>query len=275
MASNSRVDQADGLRRLIGENSTQHIAFLSAIAAPQKNAILNNLAAALVNKGSDVHLLDASLHSQGISCIAEKPIEHYLSDVDEQNVDIDSFLFEQSKGIYFSKLSRAPVKNLGDQASVLEQLSKSLSEIKPDINFCISDIYLDNDNPFVLPELAKADVIVLTSNTADSITSAYLQIKALHAQLGRRPYHVLVVDSTLEQAKKIQHNMSQAAKVYLAVPLLSLGVIPRDDFLDRAGQMGRTVIDAFPTATSANAFRSIATQLVEKTHSLPSAALTN
>lgn len=266
MSSNSRLDQADGLRRLISASSTQHIVFLSAVPAPQKNAVLNNLAAALVNVGSDVHLLDASQHSQGISSTADQQIHRYLSDITEENNDTSTIMYEQSRSIYFSKLSRNPINLLKEQPSELEKLSQSLLEIKPDINFCLVDIHLDSDNPFLLPELAQADVIVLTNNTPDSIKSAYLQIKALHAQLGRRPYHVLVVGSTLEQAKQIQHNMSLAAKLYLAVPLISLGVIPQDDFLARAAQLGKTVIDAFPTAVSASAFRSIATQLVEKTH---------
>jgi len=264
MSNNSHLDQADGLRRLISASSTQHIVFLSAVPAPQKNAVLNNLAAALVNMGSDVHLLDASQHSQGISSTSAQPIHCYLSDITEQNSDTSTIIFEQSRNIYLSKLSRNPINSLKEQPSVLEKLSQTLLEIKPDISFCFVDMFLDNDNPFLLPELAQADVIVLTNNTPDSIKSAYLQIKALHAQLGRRPYHVLVVDSTLEQANQIQHNMSLAAKHYLAVPLISLGTIPQDDFFARAIELGKTVVDAFPTAVSANAFRSIASQLAEK-----------
>ena len=263
MSSNSRLDQADGLRRLISASSTKHIVFLSAIPAAQKNAVLNNLAAALVNKGSDVHLLDASLNTQGISSIADQALQHYLSDYTELNGDATKFMYEQSRGTYISKLSNKPINSLKDQASALESLSQALLKIKPDINFCLVDVCLDNDNPFLLPALAKADIIVLTNTTVDSIKSAYLQIKALHAQLGRRPYHVLMVGSTPEQAKLIQHNMSQAAKLYLAVPLISLDAIPQDDFILRAAQMGKTVIDAFPTAISAGVFRSIATKLVE------------
>jgi|GEM_PF-1839196 len=263
MSSNSRQDQADGLRRLISANSTKHIAFLSAIPAAQKNAVLNNLAAALVNKGSDVHLLDASLNNQGISSISDQPQGIYLSDSTELNSDFSQFMFEQSRSIYFSKLSSNPINSLKDQPSALESLSQTLINIKPDINFCLVDVFLENDNPFLLPALSNADIIVLTNITADSIKSAYLQIKALHAQLGRRPYHILMVGSTPEQATLIQNNMSQAAKLYLAVPLISIGAIPQDDFISRAAQMGKTVIDAFPTAVSAGVFRSIATKLVE------------
>jgi len=264
MSSNSRLDQADGLRRLISASSTKHIAFLSAVPAAQKNAILNNLAAALVNKGSDVHLLDASLNAQGISSNADQTLNRYLSDLNERDNNPSDFMFEQSRGIYFSKLSSTPINSLIQQPDKLESLSKTLVEIKPDINFCFVDVLLDNDNPFMLPALSKADIIVLTNITPDSIKSAYLQIKALHAQLGRRPYHVLMVGSTPEQATLIQNNMSQAAKLYLAVPLISLGAIPHDEFISRAAQMGKTVIDAFPTAVSAAEFRAIATKLVEE-----------
>lgn len=268
MSSNSGLDQAAGLRRLLGASETRRVSFLSALPAEQKNAVLHNLAAALVQKGGDVHLLDASLSRDGISSINNRGLQTCLSDVAAGHAALSSALVEHAQGIHLSKLATQAVNDLVEQGNSLAKLSEALLEIKPDSSFCLIDTELDNDNPFVLPELAQGDVVVMATPTADSIKSAYLQIKALHAQLGRRPYHVLVVGASAQQANLIQQNMSQAANLYLAVPLISLGAIPNDDYWSRAIQLGKTVIEAYPTAPAAAAFRSIASQLADHTNTI-------
>jgi flagellar biosynthesis protein FlhG len=263
MSRNPGLDQAEGLRRMLTPVVTRRISFLSAIPPGQKNAILLNLAAALVQMGSDVHLLDASQSAQGISAKAQ--LQVCLSDVALQKAELALALHEQGQGIHLIKLSREPLNQLAEQPLALESLSKTLRELSPETGFCLVDTHLSNDNPFLLPELAEGDVVVLATVSADSIKAAYSQIKALHAQLGRRPYQVLMVGATPQQAKLIQQNMNQAANLYLAVPLTSLGSIPVDEYLLRAVQLGRSVIEAFPMAGASIAFRAIAGQLATKT----------
>jgi len=105
-------------------------------------------------------------------------------------------------------------------------------------------------------------MVVLTSSTADSIKHAYAQIKALHGQLGRRQFLLMVVGATLAQAEKIQQNIAQAANQYLAVPVRFLGSIPNDEHLGRALQLGRPVVEAFPMASASVALREVAARLL-------------
>ncbi len=265
MSHNQGLDQAAGLRRMLGPGTIRMISFVSAVPPAQKNQLLQNLAAALVKVGSEVHLLDASQSQEGISSCATAPAPVFLSDVNAAQTLVSQ---EQNQGIYMSKLSREPIKQMTDQPKALENLSTALRELSPKSGFCLIDTQLDNDNPFMLSEVAEGDVVVLATNTIDSIKSAYLQIKELHTQLGRRPYQVLVINASPDQATKIQQNMSQAANLFLAVPLISLGCIPSDEHLSRAAQLGRSVIDAFPMAAASVAFREIATRLADKPMSI-------
>lgn len=264
MSRNLGLDQAEGLRRMLAPGVTRRISFLSAVSPALKNAVLLNLAAALVQMGSDVHLLDASQSAQGISSCATTQLQVCLSDVALQKVEQELALHEQGQGIHLVRLSREPLTRLFEQPLALTHLSRALRELRPDTGFSLVDTHLSNDNPFLLPELAEGEVVVLATVSADSIKAAYLQIKALHAQLGRRPYQVLMVGATLQQAKLIQQNMNQAASLYLAVPLTSLGCIPFDEHLSRAVQLGRPVIEAFPMASASIAFREIASRLATK-----------
>ena len=267
MSRNSGLDQAEGLRRILGAGNARYISFLSAISATQKNTFLLNFATALVNKGNDIHLLDATLNITGISSVS-LPIKICLSDLNEENADKNSALIEHSRGIHVCKLTNQPIKKFTNNDSFVENISKTLNELKPDARICLVDTDLDYDCPFILPELAKSDVVVLATTTSESIKSAYLQIKALHNQLGKRSYHVLVIGTSPNKATLIHQNMSQVAKLYLAVPLISLGSIPNDEYLSRATQLGKTVVDAYPTAASAAAFRDIASKLADTTHSI-------
>jgi flagellar biosynthesis protein FlhG len=265
MSHKQGLDQAEGLRRMLGPGSIRIISFVSAVSPDQKNQILQNLAAALVKVGSEVHLLDASQSHQGISSCATSPAPVFLSDINTAQPLVSQ---KQSQGIYMTKLSRAPINQMTDQPKDLENLSIALRELSPKSGFCLVDTHLDNDNPFVLPELAQGDVVVIAANTIDSIKSAYLQIKTLHSQLGRRSYQILVIDASPHQAAKIQQNMSQATNLFLAVPLTSLGSIPSDTHLSRAVQLGRSVLEAFPMADASVALRDIATRLADKPMSI-------
>lgn len=267
MSLNSGFDQAAGLRRMLGSVSTRCISFLSAIPAGQKNAVMLNLAAALVQLGRDVHLLDASQSDKGIGSLAVLPATASLSDMAELENDLPS-LFQYAPGVYLSRLATQPLVKIIDKHLSRDQLSRVLREIKPEVDFCLADTDLLSDNPFLLHELAQGDVVVIVSPTADSIKSAYLQIKSLHSLLGRRPYQIMVVDASPEQANLIVKNMSNAANNFLAVPLIFLGSIPADQYFLRAVKMQRPVIEAFPTAIAAIAFRGIAGYLAEQSNDI-------
>lgn len=267
MSRNSGLDQAEGLRRILGAGSARYISFVSAISPTQKNSFLLNMATALVSKGNDLHLLDATQNTNGISSVSPL-IKTCLSDLNEENLDNNSALIEYSKGIHICKLTNQPIKELTNNDSFVKKISTTLTALKPDARICLVDTDLEYDCPFVLPELTNSDVVVLATTTAESIKSAYLQIKALHNQLGKRSYYVLILGTSPTKAKLIHQNMSQAAKLYLAVPLISLGSIPNDEYLSRATQLGKNVVEAYPTAASAVAFREIASKLADNTYSI-------
>jgi len=61
-------DQAAGLRRLLARQTAQRVVLISSVGRELKNAVLFNLAAALVRAGADVQMLDASPAGNGGIC---------------------------------------------------------------------------------------------------------------------------------------------------------------------------------------------------------------
>jgi flagellar biosynthesis protein FlhG len=102
------------------------------------------------------------------------------------------------------------------------------------------------------------EIVVQVGPGATSIKEGYAVVKRLNAQLGKRPFSILVTGASEEEAQVVYKNMAQAASRYLAVPLHSLGCVPADDHLKRAARAGRAVIDAFPLAGASAAFRQLA-----------------
>ena len=262
MSHSPSPDQAEGLRRILADRATRQLAFLSALAPAQKNAVLLNLAAALVRAGSEVPLLDASQSEQGIGSHARPALQASLLDVAQHGGALEAANPEHDQGIRLCRLSMQALSGLPSDGAALQGLSRLLRELSPQANFWLLDLDLDADNPLVLPELAGAEVVVLVANTPTSIKHAYAQVKSFHARFGRRPFHLLVVGASAVQAAMIEKNMALAANRYLATRLMSLGSIPVDEHLSRALLLGRSIVDAFPMAPASAAFRAIATALL-------------
>jgi flagellar biosynthesis protein FlhG len=75
---------------------------------------------------------------------------------------------------------------------------------------------------------------------------------------GQRPVGILITGAAGERAGAIYQNLASAASRYLALEVHAIGSVPEDEHLARATRQGRTVIDAFPTAGAARAFRDLA-----------------
>lgn len=143
-------------------------------------------------------------------------------------------------------------------AAQASRLSGVFNLLARQAGIIVVDAELGADDAFPVTEMAASEIVVQVSSSAASIKSAYGIIKRLNAQLGRRPFSVLVTGATDKEAKVVYENMAQAASRYLAVQLNSMGSVPADEHLKRATRLGRSVVEAFPLAGASVAFRRLA-----------------
>jgi len=263
MSASTVPDQAEGLRRILAGQPSRTMAFLSAISVELKNAVLLNLATSLAKANSKVHLLDACQSPQGISVSTPPHLPLNLWDLAQQRCSADAAILEHSPGIQIAKLADLPLATLVQQPENIEKLDQILKATFKTSSFALVDLDIDNDNAFVLHELAVAEMVVLVSLTAESIKNGYAMVKSVHAQLGLRSFSLLVVGATPAKANLIQTNMGAAASQYLGVKLLSLGCIPPDEQLARSSLVGRAMVDAYPMSSASAAFRALAGRLID------------
>lgn len=249
-------DQAEGLRRMVCGPRPRVLSVLSAASAMDKQALLVNLSASLTHAGSKVLLLDATLSGNGLASRLAPACQPLLQ-VARGHGRLEQAVTELPDALQVASVAR-PGARAALSVSELARVSGLFSELAACYDVTLVDAELDGEGDLLLPELASGEVLVQVSDSEASITGAYGLIKRLHARLGRRPMGLVVSGCSQAKAATVYRNMAQAASRYLAVELHSLGFVPDDEQLRRANCLGRSVVDAFPLAGAAAAFRHLA-----------------
>jgi flagellar biosynthesis protein FlhG len=252
------TDQAEGLRRMLAGPKPRVISFVSALGAEEKSGTLVNLAASLTRTGSDVLLLDACSASNGLANRLGAARAATLMQVARQERGLNEVVQTLAQGFGVATLARENLRSAMQDVDQARRLSNAFGVLATQHDIVLVDAELDGEDSFVLPAMQRGEIVVQVSSSGSSITAAYAIIKRLSAQLGRRPFGILVTGASEREAQQVYANMAQAASRYLALELISVGSVPVDADLKRAAQLGRSVIDAFPMALASVAFRRLA-----------------
>ncbi len=234
------------------------VTFLSATPGDDKAAMLVNLGASLVQAGNDVMIVDGCTREHGVARHLEMERHVSLLQVARQECALNQVVQHAPQGFQVATLVRDGVAPQAgsDEARRLAKAFDVL--VKGQGGIVIVDGELQRDGSFAVPVLAESEIVVQVSTSATSITNAYTLIKRLAQEFGRRPFGILVTGASEAEAEIVYDNMSQAASLYLAVTLTSMGSVPADEYLHRAARLGRSVVDAFPMAGASVAFRQLA-----------------
>lgn len=250
------VDQAEGLRRMLGGKRPRVLTFLSTLHGQDKLLMLTNLCSSLASAGSDVILLDACAPARSVLPSGLKA-RSSLSDLAQGSAMLNEVVQQTRQGFSVVALHGTG----GPQASAANgetKLARAFGDLAASTGTVIVDIDFDDPHALSLGPISEGEIVVQVTPDADSIKAAYGMIKHLNAQLGRRPFGILVTGATDAQARKIFDNMAATAGRYLAVSLELMGSVPADEHVRRAAGLGRPVTDAFPLAVASVAFRRLA-----------------
>lgn len=254
-----QCDQAEGLRRLLGENRQRIYTCLSAVPRPGKNHVLFNLAASLCRSGSSVMLLDATCSPDGVGHY--QPQSHTsatLAQVARREYAVEDVFYRTPQDFDVVCLASQPAEVAGGMPSFRQHLDLSFESAAEEADIVLIDARLDRSGRFPLTAMEENAQVLLVEDTEKSIKEAYALIKRVSACFGRKPFGVLVSGSDENRSQAIFRNMSQAAAHYLGIQLYDLGYVPKDEHMAQAASLGRSVVDAFPMAMSSFAFRRIA-----------------
>lgn len=258
--ANSQTDQAEGLRRLLVQDSTCIATITSGGARAGRTTTVINLAAALAGEGKNVLVIDENVGANNLAGMLAITAHRDLLDVIRHDKVLDEVILSTPAGFRILPAGRG--------LRVLETLSAQDRAHLVDSFACFTgpvDVVLIDAAPgrasrFLPLVFSSHEIVVVVSPDPSSITAAYGLIKYVKGDRTEVPnVHVLVNRARTEaEARLIFDNMESAARHYLGLPLDFTGFIPQDGKLS----LGHAVAGKLETR-STGAFRRVAESLAQ------------
>lgn len=251
-------DQAAGLRRIMAGTKTRVISVLSASAPENQPRMLTNLAATLSASARNVLILHAAenaieaTRSYGITALPS------LVDVVNKKAALTQTVRQSAQQFYTARMlpKNHSLEFLDDR---LEQaLNVVFNKLAAHFDVVLVDTQTNQRQALPLAALNESEIMIRLTRDPESIKQAYLMMKQICAQLGRRNFGIVVDASSDTQAATVFRNISQAARRFMLIDLEFYGAIPADEHLNRAAKLGRAVTEAFPKAKASLAFQTFA-----------------
>jgi flagellar biosynthesis protein FlhG len=263
MRSNIRVDQAEGLRRLLVRNHTQVVTLASGKPRVGCTSTTVNLAAAMAHCGKEVLVLDENQAPN--NCLDHLGLfaRYDLLDVVQEKCKPSEAVLSTGG---FSILSTArAVSSLAQlNHSEKRRLENALAEVSKGVDVMLVDAPMLAGQAEALSISARGvSLLVVVDATTSGITDSYSLIKRLALENACLQFEIVVNKVTDEQAAMaVFGNMAKVAWCNLAARLEYLGYIPRDDRLKHAARLAKPVVDAFPAAISAKSYLMLSEKLL-------------
>ncbi len=262
MRSDSGVDQAEGLRRLLVRKPTQVIALVAGKAGVGRTSMTLNLAAAMARSGKEVLVLDENHVSNDL--LQGEKARYDLMDVIREKCN-PSGAISRINGFAVLSTSRA-MYSLPQMGRVEQQrLLDALAEVSSGVDVMLVDAAMLMGQVEVPWSLAAGvSLLVVVDPTARGITDSYALIKRLALENARLQFEIVVNKVVDEQAATtVFGNMAKVARRNLSARLEYLGCIPYDDRQKRARQLGKLVVEAFPAAAAAKSYLELSRKLLQ------------
>ncbi|OQW35797.1 MAG: flagellar synthesis regulator FleN [Nitrospira sp. SG-bin1] len=247
-----------------GRPSTQVIAVSSGKGGVGKTNVVVNLAIALTKMGKRVLILDADLGLGNLDVLLGLIPRHTIEDVLLGTHTLDEIVLKGPGGIHVlpasSGVPRLTALTEAQQLMIQEQLAQLTSEM---------DVLLIDTGAGISPNVtffasAADETMIVVSPEPTSLTDAYALIKVLARQYRERRFKVLVNQAkSPREAAEVFGKLDVAVDHFLHVAVELVGAIPYDDYVHLAVMQQKALLELFPDAPSAQAFKRAAQQIVQ------------
>jgi flagellar biosynthesis protein FlhG len=138
-------------------------------------------------------------------------------------------------------------------------LIRAFSELNQDVDVLIIDTAAGINESVTSFSRAAQEVVVVVCDEPASITDAYALIKVLSLEYGQHHFRVLANQAhSAQEGRELFNKISRVTDQYLDVRLEFMGVVPHDEYLRKAVQKQKPVVQAYPRSRSAMAFKNLA-----------------
>ncbi len=258
-ASESAADQAAGLRRIARPRPVRVIAVTSGKGGVGKTNVSVNLALGLTLNGRETLLLDADLGLANVDVILGVQPTYNLSHVMSGERSLEEVIIPGPSGLKIVPASSG-VQAMADLGVAGHAgIIRAFSELGQNLDVLIIDTAAGISDSVISFCRASQEVIVVVCDEPASITDAYALIKVLNRDYGLSRFRVLAnMARSIQEGRALYEKIARVTDRFLDVALDYLGMVPFDEYLRKAVQKQRAVVDAYPRSRAGTAFRNLA-----------------
>ncbi len=255
------IDQAAGLRRMAKPHPVRVIAVTSGKGGVGKTNVSVNMGISLASQGKDVMLMDADLGLANVDVMLGLHTQYDLSHVLSGERTLEEVMCAGPQGMRVvpasSGIQAMSELSTAQHAGVIS----AFSEISYAPDVLIIDTAAGISDNVVTFSRAAQEVVVVVCDEPASITDAYALIKLLNKEYGIYRFRIVAnMVHSAQEGRALYNKILKVTDRYLDAALDFMGVVPHDDFLRKAIQKQRAVVEAFPRSKSALAFKKLASK---------------
>ena len=265
MSSNS---QKANLSRFMKRKPVKVLSVCSGKGGVGKTNVACNVAVALGSRGRNTCLLDADLSLANVDVLLGLQPRFNLSHVVNGEADLQDTVLNGPGDIRIVPASSGNFSMTDLPAAAQAGIVQAFSELENQPEVMVVDTSAGISSKVARFVQAGQHPVVVVCDEPAALTDAYALIKVFSQNYGISRFQIVTNQSRRSRdGRELFRKLSRVTDTYLDVVLRHLGDIPRDDYLVRAVQEQRAVVDAYPKSASGTAF----TELAARVDALPAA----
>ncbi len=253
------VSQMSGLRHVANPNPVRVITVTSGKGGVGKTNISVNMSVALAASGQNVLLMDADLGLANVDVLLGLQPAYNLSHVVNGERSLEEVIVTGPEGVRVIPASSG-LKNMAELSHVEHAgLIRAFSELSFNPDVLVIDTAAGVSDSVVTFSRASHEVIVVVCDEPASITDAYATIKLLSRDHGLYRFRIVAnMVRSSQEGVELYKKLVKVTNRFLDATLDYMGAVPYDDYLRKAIQKQRSVVDAYPRSKASIAFKKLA-----------------
>ena len=260
--------QQSNLQRFMNPRPVTVLAVCSGKGGVGKTNVAANIAVAMGARRHRVCLLDADVSLANVDVLLGLQPMFNLSHVVSGEADLDSTVLQGPRDIRIVPASSGSFCMTELPTASQAAIIQSFAQLREQPDVLVVDTAAGISPTVARFVQAAQHALVVVCDEPASLTDAYALIKVFSQNYGISRFHIVTNQSNSPTAgRALFSKLSRVTDSYLDVVLRHLGDVPRDEYLVKAVQEQRAVVDAYPRSAAGKAFLRIARSI----ESLPEA----
>ncbi len=243
-------------------NPVQVIAVTGGKGGVGKSNVTLNLGVCLSEMGRRVVLLDADLGLANLDILLGITARENISHVLSGECSLSDILVPGPGGIKVVPASSGTKELVTMGPREHAGLIHAFSELSDDIDVLLIDTAAGISDMVLSFVTAAQESLFVVTNEPTSITDAYALMKILNQKHDMYRFNVVAnMVRTQQEGRDIYAKLTKVTDRFLDVALQFTGCIPYDDYVRKAIQRQKAVVDAYPRSKAALAFKTLANKV--------------